>query len=381
VVSRVRLLFIVLLVALPAVVSAGENIWTTNGPPGFLTVLSVAPQSPTLFAGVSLDGHAQAFRSLDSGLNWTLQAETTNATISAFAVDPFRAERVFATTIRSQYLGEGGEVYRSPDGGSTWTQLTSVSARVRSLVAHPTEPETLFAASNWCRCQQAPCFFHLICSLTILRSRDSGATWSFHDTGLRGSSAASVVVDPVDHDRIFAGGDTGIAVSSDRGDHWTASSAGLETCPSILALAFRSTDGTLFAASGQISSNRFQCGGVFRSLDGGRTWSATSLSPHYVTCLAIDPADPETIYAGTARIGFFSPDGGVFRSLDGGQTWEPFGSGLPAGGVSQLVIDPTGRTVHAGTSAGVYDYEIVPGARPPIVPGRSRTTRVLPSRP
>ncbi|HEX9148779.1 MAG TPA: hypothetical protein VF958_06415 [Thermoanaerobaculia bacterium] len=100
-----------------------------------------------------------------------------------------------------------------------------------------------------------------------------------------------------------------------------------------------------------------------------------------MTCLAIDPADPETIYAGTARIGFFSPDGGVFRSLDGGQTWEPFGSGLPPEGVTHIVIDPTGRTVHAGTSAGVYDYEIVPGARPPIVPGRSRTTRVLPSRP
>jgi photosystem II stability/assembly factor-like uncharacterized protein len=377
--ARFSVAFLLILASHTA--GAGENVWTTSGPPGFLTALAVAPQSPTLFAGVSLDGHAQAFRSLDSGLNWTFQAETTNATISAFAVDPFHAETVFAATIRSQYLGEGGEVYRSPDGGSIWVQLASVSARIRSIVPHPTEPDTLFAASNWCRCLQPLCFFHFVCSLTILRSRDSGATWTFHDTGLQGGSAASVVVDPVDHERVFAGGDTGIAVSQDRGDHWTPSNAGLETCPSILALAVRSTDSALFAASGQIFSNRFQCGGVFRSLDSGRTWSVTGLSPHYVTSLAIDPVNPRTMYIGTARIGFFSPEGGVFRTTDGGETWETFGLGLPPGGVSDVVIESSGRKLHASTNEGVFDIDIVPGARPPVVPIRSRESRVLPSRP
>ena len=363
------------------VVLAGENVWTTNGPPGNVSALAAAPDTSRLFAAVSLDHNAQAFLSLDLGSTWTLLAETREASVTAFAVDRFRAQTVYAATIRSLYLGEGGEVYRSPDGGSTWVQIASVSARIRSIVPHSTEPDTLFAASNWCRCQQALCFFHFICTLTILRSDDGGTTWSYHDTGLSGGSAASVVIDPVDHGRIYAGGDTGVAVSPDRGDHWTASSAGLETCPTILALAVRSTDGAVFAASGRIHSNRFECGGIFRSADGGRTWTMTGLSPHYVTSLAIDPANPETMYAGTARIGFFSPDGGVFRTLDGGQSWVPFGSGLPPGGVSQIVIDPSGRTVHAGTSEGVYDLTIVPGARPPVVPPRTHSTRILPVRP
>ena len=360
---------------------AGENVWTTNGPAGQVTALAGALDTSTLFAGVSLDHNAQAFRSLDLGSTWTLLAETREASVTAFAVDRFRAQTVYAATIRSLYLGEGGEVYRSPDGGSTWVQIATVSARIRSVVPHSTEPDTLLAASNWCRCQQALCFFHFICTLTILRSRDEGTTWSFHDTGLSGGSAASVAIDPVDHDRIYAGGDTGVAVSPDRGDHWAASSAGLETCPTILALAVRSTDGALFAASGQILSNRFECGGIFRSADGGRTWTMTGLSPHYVTSLVIDPTNPETMYAGTARIGFFSPDGGVFRTLDGGESWAPFGSGLPPGGVSQVIIDPTGRTVHAGTSEGVFDLTIVPGARPPVIPPRSHATRMLPARP
>jgi hypothetical protein len=54
-------------------------------------------------------------------------------------------------------------------------------------------------------------------------------------------------------------------------------------------------------------------GGVFKSPDGGDTWHAvsTGLTGRYVTALAVDPATPTTLYAGTNRVG-------VFKSTDGG---------------------------------------------------------------
>jgi hypothetical protein len=52
-------------------------------------------------------------------------------------------------------------------------------------------------------------------------------------------------------------------------------------------------------------------GGVFKSANGGATWSATGAGPTNVLALAIDPLNPNTLYAGTYG-------GGVFKSTNGG---------------------------------------------------------------
>jgi photosystem II stability/assembly factor-like uncharacterized protein len=381
--APVRRLAILLSVLLASpVLFAGENVWTTNGPAGNVTALAIAPDTAAVFAGVFLNDRSQAYRRLDEGSTWTLIAEAPpHDSVSAIAVSPVRSMTVFATTVREAYLGPGGNVYQSLDSGTTWTLRSSIDGPiVRQLVADPMEPQTLYAAASYCRCFQAPCFPYQSCGTNVLKSRDSGATWTYNEVGLPGQLFASVAVDPSDSRRIYAGGETGVSVSIDRGDHWTPGTNGLESCPSVLALAVNA-NGTVFAGTGQIFSHRFSCGGVYESADGGSTWSTTGFAPHYVNALVIDPSNPQTLYAGTARIGFFSPDGGVFRSTDGGAAWAAFGAGLNGRSVLQLVIDSSGRKLHATTSDGVFDYEIVPGARPPVVPPRTRTTRTLPARP
>ncbi len=65
-----------------------------------------------------------------------------------------------------------------------------------------------------------------------------------------------------------------------------------------------------------------------------------------VLALAIDPANPATLYAGT--------NGGVYKSADGGSSWTTVNSGVPLGTIAQaLAIDPsTPATLYAGTSDG-----------------------------
>jgi photosystem II stability/assembly factor-like uncharacterized protein len=94
-------------------------------------------------------------------------------------------------------------------------------------------------------------------------------------------------------------------------------------------------------------------GGVFKSTDGGTSWSAvnTGLTSPTVQALALDPTTPTTLYAGTW--------GGVFKSTDGGGSWSSASTGLTCGGfpcgVSALALDPqTPTTVYAGTSGGVF---------------------------
>jgi photosystem II stability/assembly factor-like uncharacterized protein len=73
-------------------------------------------------------------------------------------------------------------------------------------------------------------------------------------------------------------------------------------------------------------------------------------------CLAVDPHDPDRVYAGTF-------DDGLYRTLDGGESWEQVGHGIPDRRVMSVAISPSDRTggrsvVYAGTEpSNVYRTE------------------------
>ncbi len=77
-------------------------------------------------------------------------------------------------------------------------------------------------------------------------------------------------------------------------------------------------------------------------------------------CLVADRADPRRLYAAT--------NAGVFVSSDGAAHWTALNEGLTNFSVRSLVIDPSGRFLHASTlGGGVFDIEIV-HQRAPLKP-------------
>ena len=87
---------------------------------------------------------------------------------------------------------------------------------------------------------------------------------------------------------------------------------------------------------------------MFKSTDGGGKWDAvnTGLTATNVLALAVDPATPATLYAGT-------DGGGVFKSTNGGGNWRAFNTGLTDTSVNALAIDSaTPSTLYAGTDGG-----------------------------
>ena len=64
-----------------------------------------------------------------------------------------------------------------------------------------------------------------------------------------------------------------------------------------------------------------------------------------ITALAIDPANPSTLYVATSGRG-------IFRSTDAGSSWHPFNAGLAVLDIKSLAIDATGRTLYAGSFGG-----------------------------
>ena len=89
-------------------------------------------------------------------------------------------------------------------------------------------------------------------------------------------------------------------------------------------------------------------GGVFKTTDGGTSWSPTA--PMAAVVLALAPVTPTTLYAG-------SDGSGVFKTTDGGGSWSPVNTGLPSPlRVAALALDPTTpTTLYAGTwGSGVF---------------------------
>jgi photosystem II stability/assembly factor-like uncharacterized protein len=88
-------------------------------------------------------------------------------------------------------------------------------------------------------------------------------------------------------------------------------------------------------------------GGVFKSTNGGASWTSigNGITSKSVTSLAIDPINSQTVYAGT--------EGGFFKSTDGGSSWSASNSGTTDSGIESLAIDPTNvQTIYLGTTGG-----------------------------
>jgi len=186
----------------------------------------------------------------------------------------------------------------------------------------------------------------------VLKSTDGGATWSPVNVGVAEGSVRVVAIDPVNTSTIYTGTGSGVFKSTDGGASWTLvnpSPAG----DSVVELAIDPVDTNTIYAVEECSYVDESCesSDVLKSTDGGVTWRAiTELSNRLIRNLVIVASDPNVLYV-------TGPTGLLFRSGDAGATWSPFSDGLDHQYINSLAIDPTGTSFHAGTDAGVFDYQ------------------------
>jgi photosystem II stability/assembly factor-like uncharacterized protein len=151
----------------------------------------------------------------------------------------------------------------------------------------------------------------------------------------------ALAVDPKNSGTLYAGlYSGGLFKSIDGGASW--SDAGLAPRTARLAIDPQNPD-TVYAVTAS---------GLFKSADGGASWLSLSTAlSNQVYAVAIDPRSPGVIYAGT--------DIGVVQSTDGGGHWRP----IPDGplNVTVLALDPQDpRTVYAGGLGGLFAISLAP---------------------
>lgn len=234
-------------------------------------------------------------------------------------IGSFRAGRVTCVAgvpgqPSTYYFGTpGGGVWKTDDGGQVWTPIFD-SVRVASIGAiaiAPSDPNIIYVGTG----EQTR-------GDGVYRSNDGGLTWK--NIGLRDVPyIQSIVIDPQNPNDVVVGGNAlGFAVI------W-------RPLPNSAASLL---------------------GGIFRTTDGGATW--TTPLPKNDTMgvfdLTADRPHPQTLFASLYRAGS-EPTSDIVRSLDSGATWTPLAStGLPEKSRGRVGIASFGRRMYAILSQGFY---------------------------
>ena len=239
------------------------------------------------------------------------------------------------TDSRILYAGAAnGGVWRSDTGGNSWTPLTDrqSSLSIGGLAMNGADPDHLVAGIG--RFSTAGGQGGALTGL--LETRDGGASWSgisLQELGLSASQETGISSVVFSGSTVLAGG------------------------------VYQTTDGTVYSATG----------GLFRRTEGGsfapvgvdvetaRTDPSKPLARVApVSSLAVDPVTSSIVYAGVNNGGTLN---GIYRSTDGGATWSRETDTLPESTLSDIVYQAANTRVTVGPDGTAYALIAIPGGR------------------
>jgi len=276
------------------------------------------------------------------------------------------------------YCTNDGGVFRSYDGGVTWTDLSNglAIAQFYRLGCSVTNPNLVYCGQqdNGCVKSLATSFYSVIgadgmeCLVdytnenTAYTSSQYGGISRTNDGGLSFVGAAPnngsgdwvtpYVIDPVDHNTLYCGYSDGngmgvVFKSTDQGNSWDSISASLDpSVINVLAIS-RSNNNHIYAGN---------MGALYKTTNGGTTWNSISaglpLNSAGILYMAVNDTNPNSIWV---ALGGYSAGNKVYQSYDGGNTWTNISGTLPNVPVNCIVCQRNSADeLYIGTDFGVF---------------------------
>lgn len=313
------------------------------------------PGDPLTYYAATASGGV--WKSTDGGLSWKpIFDDQPTSSVGSIAVAPSDPNVVYVGTGEANVRGNvspGAGLFVSTDAGKTWKHVWKQVGQIGALAVHPTNPDVCFAAVLGHA-------FGPNSERGVYRTRDGGKTWDRVCFKNDETGASDVCIDPNNPRVVFAGfwqtrrrpwehtsGGPGsdLFVSRDGGDTWESLKAnparkgGGDGKPNGLPEGVWGKVGVAVAPS---DSKRVYAiieaekGGLFRSDDGGETWSNVNDSrplrqrAWYYSTLTVHPANADVLFA---------PQVPLLKSADGGKTFAEI-DGPHHGDHHDLWIDP-----------------------------------------
>jgi photosystem II stability/assembly factor-like uncharacterized protein len=216
----------------------------------------------------------------------------------------------------------------SSASNATWSVVGPDAGTVSALAGDPAAPGSLYAVVERGRS------FGEVHSLFV--TRDGGILWQLLPVAGATAGATSVIVVPGAVSTLFVGTvDHGLFSSTTGGEKWVSRNAGLPLDAEVGPVVGSPSLGRVLYASARSYSGS----GIYRTRDGGRSWTRTAYSGYQPVAMAVDPTDPNVVYADN------------WKTVDGGRHWI-YDLDLSSFGVNvtSLVVDPNHpERVYAGT--------------------------------
>lgn len=277
-------------------------------------VVVLDPTNPNVvWLGTGENNHQRAlgygcgvYKSTDGGQSWTLKGLKDSRQIGGIVIDPKNPNVVYVAAEGSVW-GPGGDrgLYKTTDGGKTWNKVLNISENtgVNNIVMDPRDSNVLYATSEQRR-------RHIFTKIgggpesAVYKSADAGATWDKIQNGLPASDK----------------GGMGIAISL--------------VNPDVLYLIIEAAEGS----------------GFYRSTNRGASWekmSDHSSQGQYYNEIYCDPKDVDKVYSVETVTQF---------TEDGGKTWKQFGNNERHVDDHALWIDPSDtKHIMIGGDGGIYE--------------------------
>lgn len=305
--------------------------------------IGVVTMDPTnhncIWIGTGENNHQRAlgygngvWKSQDGGKTWTNMGLKESRQIGGIVINPENPDIVYVAAEGSPW-GPGGDrgLFKTTDGGKTWTKVLEISENtgVNNIVMNPGDPDLLYATSEQRR-------RHVHTKIgggpetAFYKSTDGGQNWKKLTNGLPKADmgGTGIAISPVKPDIIYAiieaaGDKGGFFRSTDRGESWTKMSAYSSSGQYYNEIYCDPTDvDVVYSVDTYTKVTR----------DGGKTWNNLGRNNRHVDdhAMWIDPDDPEHFLIGG--------DGGIYESYDGGNNYH-FKANLPVTQFYRVNID------------------------------------------
>lgn len=321
--------------------------WRNVGPfrGGRSCAVTGVPGKPNLFYFGATGGGV--WKSQDAGGTWAnISDGFFGGSIGAVAVSEWDNNVIYVGTGEKTVRGNvshGNGMWKSVDAGKTWQNIGLTDSRhICRVRIHPKNPDLVYAAA----------LGHLFGpneERGVFRSKDGGQTWEKVLYVNNQTGAVDLVMDPTNPRILYAttwrvirtpyslesGGEgSGLWKSTDGGDTWTELTKTASGLP-------KGTLGIIGVTVSPVNPNRVwaiveaEDGGVFRSEDGGKTWTKINderklrQRAWYYTRIYADTQNPDLVYVLNVQ---------MLRSKDGGKTYESIET--PHGDHHDLWISP-----------------------------------------